>query len=56
MNKTMITATNTLSQLQKQLDVISHNMANVDTTGYKRSEATFTDLLVKQINNQPNDG
>lgn len=53
MNRTMITATNTLSQLQKQMDVISSNIANVDTTGYKRKEATFTDLLVQQINNQP---
>ena len=53
MNRTMITATNTLGQLQKNLDVISSNMANVDTTGYKRKQATFTDLLVQQFNNQP---
>ena len=53
MNRTMITATNTLGQLQKNLDVISSNMANVDTTGYKRKTATFTDLLVQQFNNQP---
>ena len=52
MNRTMITATNTLGQLQKNLDVISSNMANVDTTGYKRKQATFTDLLVQQFNNQ----
>ncbi|UII55708.1 flagellar hook-basal body protein [Cytobacillus spongiae] len=53
MNRTMITATNTLSQLQKQMDIISHNLSNVDTTGYKRREATFTDLLFQQFNNQP---
>jgi len=53
MNRTMITATNTLGQLQKQMDVISSNMANVDTTGYKRQQASFTDLLVQQFNNQP---
>ncbi|WP_428910078.1 flagellar hook-basal body protein [Niallia sp. Krafla_26] len=52
MNRTMLTATNTLSQLQKQMDVISHNIANVDTTGYKAQKATFTDLLVQQFNNQ----
>lgn len=51
MNRTMITATNTLGQLQKQLDVISNNIANVETTGFKRREATFTDLLVQQFNN-----
>jgi flagellar basal-body rod protein FlgG len=55
MNRTMITATNTLSQLQKQMDIISHNMANIDTTGYKKREATFTDLLFNEFNNQPND-
>lgn len=53
MNRTMLTATNTLSQLQKHMDVISNNIANVETTGYKRQEASFTDLLVQQINNQP---
>lgn len=55
MNRTMITATNTLSQLQKQLDLISSNMANIDTAGYKRREASFTDLLVQEFRNQPND-
>lgn len=54
MNSTMITATNTLGQLQKQMDIISNNLANLDTTGFKSGQATFTDLLVNQINNQPN--
>jgi flagellar basal-body rod protein FlgG len=54
MNRTMITATNTLSQLQKQMDLISHNLANVDTAGYKRRDASFTDLLVQEYRNQPN--
>ena len=53
MNRTMITASNTLSQLQHQIDLIGNNMANVDTNGYKRSEASFNDLLVQQMNNQP---
>ncbi|XJZ27116.1 flagellar hook-basal body protein [Bacillota bacterium Lsc_1132] len=53
MNSTMITATNTLSQLQKQMDIISNNLANVDTTGYKSRQATFTDLLFQQFDNQP---
>lgn len=53
MNRTMITATNTLGQLQKQMDIISNNIANVETTGFKRREAAFTDLLVQQMDNQP---
>lgn len=52
MNRTMITATNTLSQLQKQMDIISNNMANIDTNGYKRREATFTELMYQQFDNQ----
>jgi flagellar basal-body rod protein FlgG len=54
MNRTMITSTNTLSQLQKQMDMISHNLANIDTAGYKRREASFNDLLVQEYRNQPN--
>lgn len=53
MNRMMITGTNTLAQLQQQLDIISNNMANIDTTGYKRRETKFTDLLFQQFNNQP---
>ncbi|MCO0847355.1 flagellar basal body protein, partial [Streptococcus suis] len=30
---------------QTQLDVVSHNLANVNTTGFKRSRAVFEDLL-----------
>lgn len=51
MNRMMITATNTLSQLQHKLDNIGNNIANVDTTGFKRSETSFNDLLVQQFNN-----
>lgn len=54
MNRTMITATNTLAQLQKQMDIVSHNIANIDAKGYKRREANFTDLLFQQYNNQKN--
>ena len=53
MNSTMLTATNTLSQLQKQMDIIGNNLANVDTTGFKSRQASFTDLLVQQVDNQP---
>ncbi|MBN6885073.1 flagellar basal-body rod protein FlgG [Cytobacillus horneckiae] len=55
MNRTMITATNTLSQLQKQMDIASHNLSNVSTTGYKRRETSFSEMLVQQFNNHPNE-
>jgi len=32
-----------------QLDAISHNLANVSTTGFKRSHAQFEDLLYQNI-------
>ncbi len=52
MNRIMLNATNTMNQLQKQLDLISHNVANVDTIGYKNRSASFQELLVQQSNNQ----
>lgn len=53
MNTSMLTAVNTMNQLQQQMNVIANNIANVDTTGYKSQQATFTDLLNQQINIQP---
>jgi flagellar basal-body rod protein FlgG len=55
MNRSLITATNTMTQLQKQLDTISNNIANLNTTGFKRRETNFQELLVQQFNNQPVD-
>lgn len=52
MNRIMLNATNTMNQLQRQLDLISHNVANVDTVGYKSRSATFQELLAQQSNNQ----
>jgi flagellar basal-body rod protein FlgG len=37
---------------QTNLDVVSHNLANVNTTGYKKRRADFQDLLY-QIERQP---
>jgi flagellar basal-body rod protein FlgG len=51
----MITAANTMNQLQQQLDVISNNIANTNTTGFKRRETNFAELLVQQFDNLPND-
>ncbi len=48
----MITATNTMSQLQMKLDLIGNNIANVGTTGYKSKSGTFSELMLQQVNNQ----
>ena len=34
---------------QVNLDVISNNLANVDTTGYKKSRAEFEDLMYQTL-------
>ncbi|GAF65044.1 flagellar basal-body rod protein FlgG [Bacillus sp. TS-2] len=52
MNRSMISASVTMNQIQKQLDTISHNLANSQTTGFKRREANFHDLLSQQLQNQ----
>ena len=55
MIRTMTTATNTLNQLQNQLDIIGNNLANVNTHGYKASESKFHELLYQQFNNDKGD-
>jgi len=56
MLRTMITATNTLNQLQQQIDTISNNIANSNTAGYKTKEAQFSELLYQQFNNESING
>lgn len=51
MLRTMITATNTMGQLQNKLDTVSNNIANSNTHGYKTQESTFNELLYQQFNN-----
>ncbi|OXM14154.1 flagellar hook-basal body protein [Paenibacillus herberti] len=45
MNNSIINATVSMNALQQRLDLLAENMANVNTAGYKRKEATFQDLL-----------
>lgn len=55
MLRTMITATNTMGQLQNKLDTISNNIANSGTHGYKTQQATFNELMYQQFNNDKQD-
>ncbi|MGG0656521.1 flagellar hook-basal body protein [Rummeliibacillus pycnus] len=55
MLRTMISATNTMSQLQEQLDTISNNMANSNTHGFKAKETKFNELLYQQFENDKQD-
>lgn len=38
-----------LDAQQQQMDVISNNLANVNTTGFKRARAVFEDLLYQNV-------
>jgi len=51
MLRTMITATNTMAQLQSQLDIIGNNLSNANTHGYKTKDVKFQELLYQQYNN-----
>lgn len=53
MNRSAISASVAMGQLQQKLNTIASNLANVNTYGYKARETTFSDLLVQQMNNQP---
>ena len=48
MNSLWIAKTGMTAQ-QTQLDVISHNLSNVSTTGFKRNNAVFEDLIYQNL-------
>src|SRR5690554_657400 len=49
MIKSLWTAKTGLESQQVKLDVISNNLANVSTNGFKRSRAVFEDLLYQNM-------
>ncbi|MRH43946.1 flagellar hook-basal body complex protein [Aquibacillus halophilus] len=54
MSRMAIQAAVTMGQLQNKMDIIGHNMANVNTNGYKSRQADFSSLLFQQIDNLSN--
>ncbi|WNQ11576.1 flagellar hook-basal body protein [Paenibacillus aurantius] len=52
MNPSLINSMVTMHGLQQKLDVLANNMANLNTAGYKRKEATFEDIL-NNVKQQP---
>jgi len=53
MNRSMITAVVSLQSMQQKLDVMANNIANVNTTGYKRRSASFQDILTNVYQQPP---
>ncbi len=49
MNMTLWTAKSGLEAQQQRLAIISNNISNVNTTGYKRSRGSFEDLLYQNL-------
>ncbi|GIP35573.1 flagellar hook-basal body protein [Paenibacillus sp. J2TS4] len=52
MNHSMISSAVTMRSLQQKLDIMSNNVANFNTAGYKKKTATFEDVLTN-IKQQP---
>lgn len=52
MNHSMINASVSMHALQQKMDLTANNIANVNTTGYKRKEASFQDVLTS-VKQQP---
>ncbi|KEF38222.1 flagellar basal body rod protein [Schinkia azotoformans MEV2011] len=54
MNRSMLTASVTMAQLQKKIDTIGHNLANSNTNGYKVEKQTLmifysSKLIINQM-------
>lgn len=49
MNQALWVAKTGLDAQQTRMTVVSHNLANVNTTGFKRDRASFEDLLYQQV-------
>ncbi|HHU20366.1 MAG TPA: flagellar hook-basal body protein [Bacilli bacterium] len=51
MSRMNIQAAVTMGQLQNKLDLISHNVANLNTSGYKSQSGNFSSLIYQNIDN-----
>ena len=49
MIRSLYTASTGMQAQELEIDVISHNLANVNTTGFKKSRAEFQDLLYQTL-------
>ncbi len=47
--QTLYTAATGMQALETKLDVIANNMANINTTGFKKDRANFEDLMYRQL-------
>ncbi|NRD79378.1 flagellar hook-basal body protein [Bacillus sp. BRMEA1] len=52
MNTSLYISSGALQAFQQKLDTSANNIANVNTTGFKRRDQSFSEILASQINNQ----
>ena len=52
MNRILQTGRIGLDSIQKKMDTIAHNIANVQTVGYKSLDVQFSDLIYDQVANR----
>lgn len=56
MNTSLYISSGALQAFQQKLDTAANNVANVDTTGYKRRDQSFSEILANQIYNHGRTG
>jgi flagellar basal-body rod protein FlgG len=49
MNHSMINALVSMQSMQKKMDIIANNIANINTVGYKGQKASFQDVLTRMV-------
>src|SRR4030095_12397060 len=49
MNPALQTSASGMAAQQRMIEVIANNLANVNTTGFKRSRASFEDVLYETV-------
>ncbi len=52
MNTSLYISSGALQAFQQKIDTSANNIANVNTTGFKRKDQNFSEILASQINNQ----
>jgi flagellar basal-body rod protein FlgG len=52
MNNSMINSSVSMHSLQQKLDILSNNIANINTNGFKKKDASFEDVLTN-VQSQP---
>lgn len=51
LNTSLYISSGALQAFQQKIDTSANNIANVDTTGFKRKDHSFSEILASQVNN-----